>query len=618
VAMQCPHCGAMLPRNVARFCNQCGSSISAPQQWSSSDPISESGSSSQDASSTPHQEEQQKPVLREQVAQQPPHLPPVADETPSWLRKLDRNDPKKSLPGISGETQASNQTLLSGGWQARDISAHGLEEQPLPVIKPQPDEITDPAPTPQEKTKLAQHPGVSEEIQEASVAETPESEISAVETAEQAKSGPVAAQFSSLKEQSQEEIASSSSLFAGRELRVKVWEQEDDASLDPAEDAAETSSNDVEDLPTQIIISSSVAPELLDAASRPVPLSGKPAYEPIEQLDTVEMASEPVREPIEQVDTVQVTAYPKPQPASPNPASLAGQAQNTVAPPVHQQVSMSGMVQPPVQRQISLPGITPSPVQRQASQPGITPSPVQRPLSQPGIAPPPVNQQISMPGITPLPSRDISSPGIAGPRPSAPATPLPGRQEGVPPPALSRRSKPRLPIIAAIILIPVLLLSGLAFGIVQTQRMNDLTVTQPWQQLHEQKLGVAFSYPNGWQTQADYARSTLHIHDSSNTAQVNITVSNAPSGDLAQYLSQQAKQMQIADAKSVAPVSFANASWTQIQGSTQQSGANYMTTLMATVHNTRLFTISFLAPNSNYADQEKVNFSHIRASWNFI
>ncbi len=617
MAMQCPHCGAMLPRNVARFCNQCGSSISAPQQWSSSDPISESGSSSQDASSTPHQEEQQKPVLHEQVAQQPPPLPSVADETPSWLRKLDRNDPKKSLPGISSETQSSNQTLLSGGWQARDISAHGLEEQPLPVIEPQPDEITDPAPTPQEKTKLAQQSGVSEEIQEASVAETPESEISAVETTEQAKGGPVAAQFfSSLKEQSQEEIPSSSSQLAGRELRVKVWEQEDDAPLDPAEDATETSSNDVEDLPTQIIISSSVAPELLDAASRPVPLSGESSYEPIEQLDTVEMASEPVREPIEQVDTVQVTAYSKPQPASPNPVSLPGQ--NTVAPPVHQQISMSGMVQPPVQRQASLPGIPSSPVQRPISQPGINPSPVQRPLSQPGITPLPVNQQISMPGITPLPSRDISFPGISGPRPSASVTPLPGRQEAISAPVLSRRSKPRLPIIAAIILIPVLLLGGLAFGIVQTQRMNDLTATQPWQQLHDQKLGVAFSYPNGWQTQAEYAKSTLHIHDSSNTAQVNITVSNASSGDLAQYLSQQAKQMQIADAKSVAPVSFANASWTQIQGSTQQSGANYMTTLMATVHNTRLFTISFLAPNSNYADQEKVNFSHIRASWNFI
>src|ERR671927_183922 len=113
--MQCPHCGAMLPRNDARFCNHCGSSISTQQQWSSSSTMSDNSSSSQEASSTSRQEEQ-KPALREQVAQQPP---PASDETPSWLRKLDRNDPKKSLPGISSGTNASNQTLLSGGWQAR-------------------------------------------------------------------------------------------------------------------------------------------------------------------------------------------------------------------------------------------------------------------------------------------------------------------------------------------------------------------------------------------------------------------------------------------------------------------------------------------------------------------
>jgi hypothetical protein len=184
--------------------------------------------------------------------------------------------------------------------------------------------------------------------------------------------------------------------------------------------------------------------------------------------------------------------------------------------------------------------------------------------------------------------------------------------------AWSRRSKPRLPIIAAIILIPIVLLGGLAFWIVQAQRMSDLAVSQPWQQLHDEKLGIAFAYPNGWQTQADYAKSTLHVHDSSNTAQVNITVAKAPGGDIAQYLSQQAKQMQIADAKAGAPVSFAHASWTQIQGSTLQDGANYTTTLFATVHNARLFTIGFLAPTSNYADQEKVNFSHVRASWSFL
>ncbi|GHO91168.1 hypothetical protein KSF_012160 [Reticulibacter mediterranei] len=539
-------------------------------------------------------------MLREQVAQQPP----ASDETPSWLRKLDRNDPKKSLPGISSGTNASNQTLLSGGWQAREaetISAHGLEEEPLPLVEPQPDEITDPAPTPLEKAALAQQPTVSEGPM-AVIAAEPENFTA--ETDEQAKNVPETAQSSpSLEERPQEDISPPSPQFAGRELRVKVWE--------PEEDASETSSDDVEDLPTQIITTSSVIPDLLNAASQPVPMPGKLAREQVEQLDTVQMPSEPVREQIEEVDTVQVTAYPKPGPATANPPSLTGQTQNNVAQPANQQASMPGITARPAQRPPSLPGITPLPS-------------VQRPLSQPGITPLPAHQQISMPGITPLPAQhDISSPGLSPqePRPNVQqnvsAAPLPGRQQAVPM-ALSRRSRPRLPIIAAIILIPIVLLGGLAFGIVQTQRMNDLAVTQPWQQLHDEKLGIAFAYPSGWQTQADYAKSTLHVHDSSNTAQVNIIVAKAPGGDVAQYLSQQAKQMQIADAKSGTPVSFAHASWTQIQGSTLQGGANYTTTLLATVHNSRLFTIGFLAPTSNYADQEKVNFSHLRASWSFL
>jgi hypothetical protein len=600
----------MLPRNDARFCNHCGSSISIQQHWSSSSTMSDNASSSQEASSTPRQEEQ-KPVLREQVAQQPP---PASDETPSWLRKLDRNDPKKSLPGISSGSNAGNQTLLSGGWQARQseaISGHGLEEEPLSLVEPQPDEITDPAPTPLEKAALAQQSTVSEEPSAAIAAEP---EISTPETDEQAKSVPEIAQSSpSLEVRPQEDISPPSPQFAGRELRVKVWEPEDDAFLDSTEDAPETSSNDVDDLPTQIITSSSVAPDLLNAAVQPVPVPAESAREQVEQLDTMQMPSEPAREQIEDVDTVQVTAYPKPGPASANPPSLASQGQNNVAQPAKQQASM--------------PGITPQSVQRQPSLPGITPLPsVQRPLSQPGITPLPAHQQISMPGITPLPAqRDISSQGLS-PQESRPterqnvsSASLPGRpQTAASPMVWSRRSKPRLPIIAAIILIPIVLLGGLAFWIVQAQRMSDLAVTQPWQQLHDEKLGVAFDYPNGWQTQADYAKSTLHVHDSSNTAQVNITVAKAPGGDIAQYLSQQAKQMQIADAKSGAPVSFAHASWTQIQGSTSQDGANYTTTLLATVHNARLFTIGFLAPTSNYADQEKVNFSHVRASWSFL
>jgi hypothetical protein len=97
-----------------------------------------------------------------------------------------------------------------------------------------------------------------------------------------------------------------------------------------------------------------------------------------------------------------------------------------------------------------------------------------------------------------------------------------------------------------------------------------------------------------------------------------IAVTDAAGSDPTQHLSQQAKQLQMGSTKSVASITFARTSWTQIQGTTQQSGANYTTTLLAAVHNNRLFTVTQLAPSSNYADQEKVNFSYMRDSWQFL
>jgi hypothetical protein len=168
------------------------------------------------------------------------------------------------------------------------------------------------------------------------------------------------------------------------------------------------------------------------------------------------------------------------------------------------------------------------------------------------------------------------------------------------------------------ILLPVLLIGGLGVWIVEAQPFSVSPVTQPWQQFQDAKLGVSLPYPNGWQVQVDHAKSSARFYDSSNTAQVTIAVTNAADGNLAQYLSQQARQLQMTATKSGASATFAGTSWSQMQGTTQQSGANYTTTLLATVHNNHLFTITQLAPSSNYADQEKVNFSYMRDSWRFL
>lgn len=589
MATQCPHCGTLLPRDDARFCNHCGTSLPDPVSFSqsSSNATSSNTSSPQEASSTAHRAEH-KPKLREQIAQQPfsrSSQSPVPPEIPLWIEKLEASDQKGSLPGISGG--ADNQTLLSGGWQAKEqdaVSEHGLENQtareeeaintlstfsPVPPEKRQ--EPLSEANGPASLTSKETEPAQSSSEKEASISGTQQSlvghEDAFPETTEQ--------------QDSPATITPSRAQFAGRELRVKVWEQEDTALQPFEEDVTVTEPDIVEDQPTRPLTSSSAPSEipndLKNAAARPVPMPGEPG-----------------RDQIELLDTVQITAYGQAKPISAGSPSITNQ--------VDLAEKATRIEAAAVQRPLSKPGITPLPVQqREASMPGITSQPGQRGISMPGITPQPVGQHgTSMPGIPAQERR-------------------PDMQQAVVPvtPPL-QRARRRSPLIAVIVLLPVLLLGGLAVWIVQAQPFSVSPVSQPWQKFQDEKLGVAFSYPNGWQAQVDHAKSTVHLADSTNTAQMTVAVSNAPGGDLAQYLSQQAKQIQMADAKSATSISFGHSSWTQVRGTTQQRGANYTTTLLATVHNNRLFTITLLAPSGNYADQEKTNFSYMRNSWQFL
>ena len=64
-------------------------------------------------------------------------------------------------------------------------------------------------------------------------------------------------------------------------------------------------------------------------------------------------------------------------------------------------------------------------------------------------------------------------------------------------------------------------------------------------------------------------------------------------------------------------VSFAGATWQKIQGSVQQSGANYTATLLVTVHREHYYTILQLAPSSTYPLEEQLIFSKMRSSFQF-
>jgi hypothetical protein len=85
-----------------------------------------------------------------------------------------------------------------------------------------------------------------------------------------------------------------------------------------------------------------------------------------------------------------------------------------------------------------------------------------------------------------------------------------------------------------------------------------------------------------------------------------------------QALQQQATKMGMSTVKAGVTLTFAGASWQQLQGTVQQSGASYTDTLLATLHGGQLFMIVQQAPQNNYADWEKEFFVPLRSSFKFL
>ena len=143
-------------------------------------------------------------------------------------------------------------------------------------------------------------------------------------------------------------------------------------------------------------------------------------------------------------------------------------------------------------------------------------------------------------------------------------------------------------------------------------------VTQPQQSFQNAGLGVAVSYPNGWTVQVDQNNGTAHFSDGTHTARFSIGVVASNGQDAGQYLLQEAKQLGMTAPKPGPPLSFAKASWQQVQGSIVQNGANYTVALLMTTHADRLYSVIQQAPQATYADEDQVIFSTMRSSFKFL
>jgi hypothetical protein len=200
--------------------------------------------------------------------------------------------------------------------------------------------------------------------------------------------------------------------------------------------------------------------------------------------------------------------------------------------------------------------------------------------------------------------------------PAQPARQTPPVSMPVPPLARPKKNnRKRLAIVFGLLFI--LLLGGLIAWVIVTQPFAVPQITQTTQNFKNTSLGLSLQYPQHWAVDVNKQNGTVHFYDDNHTDQVNITVVVAGNQSMNQYMNKTVSSLGMTGQKTQAELSFAGATWQQLQGSVQQSGANYTATLLVTMHGEHYYTILQLAPSSTYPLEEQLIFSKMRSSFQF-
>ncbi|MBA2284031.1 MAG: zinc-ribbon domain-containing protein [Ktedonobacteraceae bacterium] len=589
MAILCTHCGKALPRDDAQFCNHCGALVPLVAK----DPSAE-------------QQRASRPPVREQIGlpAAPPYAPPRRprrEEPPQWIDQLDQGSRmRRPMREASQESQEQDRE------KRPDPAEKSVQESREQKVMPAVEDV---------------RPGGSRPRQEAG-SKQPANPLEAARADHQHFSQESSAPTARVEEAAPQARADaptrSSAQRPGstlRELRVKVWEETETVMLPSEEKKA--------------------------AALAPPPLKENIK----EEKDVPSKHTTPKEEKGATVKDDGVEDLPtRPLTASPSPTGAAGsdlpvQRTSTPRPARHQHASQMEEVERldtarlEVQQQnrpVPQPVVEHAPPQRwPVPQPVVEHAPPQRWSSPPEGG---ARSQASFQGPpTPVPAA-MHSPSTPPPayavqpmhgRPDAPvAPPAQGWQQSpasyAAPSAPVRRSRSRNPLVIALALLCLLVLAGVGTWLFLGQSGGSQKGVQARQAFSDAGLGIALSYPGGWNTHVDHQQGNASFYDSSHTAQVTIVTVPAAGQDVGQYMQKEATGLGMTGLKPGAPVSFAGASWQQVQGTVQQKGATYSETLLVTMHSNHLFTIMQLAPQSVYADYDQVAFSGIRATFQFL
>jgi len=242
VAIQCRNCGKTLPRDDARFCNNCGTLV--PDH-----PFSLQSLSASKGSPAPptNQPDSNKPPIPEQIAQQPPATPrqprrPRPIDVPTWLSKLDTFEHARISPEELKDTR---------------------QEQPPGEVKVE---------------RLVETPAISSPMEDPTQASQVEPLTEEDDT------------WLNAKQIDTQASVSGSRKTPAPELRIKVWKEEE--AILPTSSVEEVAEeNTVESLPTlPLAVEPPEFPEQ-DTAHTPLPppILGvqTPPFEEVAELDTV-------------------------------------------------------------------------------------------------------------------------------------------------------------------------------------------------------------------------------------------------------------------------------------------------------------------------------------------
>lgn len=180
-----------------------------------------------------------------------------------------------------------------------------------------------------------------------------------------------------------------------------------------------------------------------------------------------------------------------------------------------------------------------------------------------------------------------------------------------------RRKKGNSLVTILAVCLLLVVLGGLGAWMIIYHPFSVPGITQPQQSFTDSQLGFSLSYPNGWLTQVDKGKATVHFYDSSHTAQVDVVVGSAAAGNPGAYLQQKANQLGLTGLKN-SLTSIGGASWQRIQGNVLIRGASYTETLLATLHKNSIYTIILLAPQSIFEQEEQLVFAKMYSSFQFV